>query len=202
MGNKLLIQIVLIVTSVTIITTYIRPAFADIADIQDDIARYENTVAKASQLNAELQNLAATERSISAQENKALVTYLPSEIDDVLIMRDIQNIFKLVNIPMTSLGSVSSNSYQAGGAIIEGRGTDASGMPALIFRDFQLSFFGTFDQMKLIMQGIEQNAYPLEVVEFTFGAPETQEEIQSTGLPPGVMQYNVTLRAFALPGIE
>lgn len=191
------------ITSFTIIMTYVRPAFSDISVIQDDIARYQNTVTKASQLNAELQNLTATERSISAQEGKALNTYLPQEINDVMIMRDIQNIFKIVDLPITALGSASSNNYQASAAVVEGRESDADALPTLMFRDFQLSFFGTFDHLKAVMQGIELNAYPLEVVELSFAASQDADDAdQDIGLPPGVMKYDLTLRAFALPGVE
>jgi hypothetical protein len=203
MGNKLLIQVVLIITSITIIVTYVRPAFTEIAAVQDDIARYSNTVSKAAQLNAELQNLTATERSISAQEVNALLTYLPNEINDVTIMRDIQNIFKIVNIPLSSLASVSSNDYQASASVIEGRELEADGAPALVFRDFKMSFFGTFDHLKLIMQGMELNAYPLEVVELSStAAVDLSAEENDLGLPPGVMKYDLTLRAFALPGTQ
>jgi len=204
MGNKLLIQVILILTSVTIIVTYIRPAFADIALIQDDIARYNNTVSKASELNAALQDLVSTERSISPQELRSLQTYLPSQINDVLIMRDIQNIFKSINVPISTLTSVSTNAFQSTVPMVEGatgRMVPDQSTPSMIFRDFQLSFFGTYDHLKIIMQGLEINAYPLEVVEVLFVSPQDPANTRSDfGLPPGVMKIDMTLRAFALPG--
>lgn len=204
MGNSLLTQVVLLVTSATIILTYIQPSFSAIADVQDDIARYETTVSKASELNAALGELVAAERSISASETRRLKQYLPNEIDDVLIMRDIQNIFKIVDIPITELNSASSDSF-ATKARVEGRDRGAvdETAPPLTFKDFQLSFFGTYDQLKSVLQGLEVNAFPLEVVELTFSsAPDVESRDQDIGLPPGVVRYDLTLRAFALPGAE
>lgn len=202
MGNKLLTQAILIITSVTIILTYIKPAFTEIADIQDDISRYENTVTKAEQLNSALQELVAAERSISSQESKKLQTYLPSTIEDVLIMRDVQNIFKLVDIPITSLSSISGDSFQASvvqnGDSRRNLETEAS---SVVFRDFEVAFYGTYENLKLIIQGLEINAYPLEIVELNFSTTQDPDDSETDfGLPPGVTKYEMTLRAFALPG--
>ena len=205
MGNKLLTQIILIITSVVIVLTYIKPAFTEISDIQDDIARYENTVSKAADLNSALQELVATERSISSQESRNLDLYLPTDVSDVRVMRDIQNIFKLANVPLSALTSAASESFQSQIESIGGETRDDLGesSPNVVFRDFQMSFFGTYEHLKLIMQGLEINAYPLEVVELSFASAQDPDEASSDyGLPPGVVQYGLTLRAFALPSAE
>lgn len=205
MGNKLLTQVILIITAIAIVLVWIRPSFTTISTIQDDIARYENTVSRASELNAALQDLVATERSISQRESASLETYLPSEINDVMVMRDIQNIFKLVNIPITTLNSISSESFQANNRSFDsgGNGRIDENAPILAFKDFQLSFFGTYEHLKLVLQGLEVNAYPLEVVELSFiAAQDVEGATADIGLPPGVMKFDIALRAYALPGIE
>lgn len=205
MGNKLLTQVILVITAGTIIMTYIRPAFTEISNTQDEIARFESTVSQAAQLNSALGELVATEQSISDRERSALQRYLPTEVQDVVVMRDIQNIFQISDIPITSLSSVSAEGFQSSEATVEGSevAQEDTGAPSLIFRDFKLSFFGTYQQLKRIMERLEINAYPLEVVELNFTSPRDPEAAaEDSGLPPGVMEYDMTLRAFALPNAQ
>lgn len=204
MGNKLFTQVILIITSITIVVTYIQPSFADIADVQDDIARFEITVTSANELNQLLQQLVTTEKSFSRADMQALDTYLPRDIDDVLIMRDIQNMFKQVGLPITSLNSLASEGVQTQFGAGETRGRNAASDDAvnLRFKDLSLSFYGSYEHLRQILQSLEANAYPLEIIELNFAAAAEEEEgEENAGLQPGYMKYDMVLRAYALPGV-
>ena len=200
MGNKLLTQFILLLTSLIIVVTYIRPAFAEIADIQDDIVRYESTVSKASELNAALNELVQDEKSISSRELANLNAYLPTAIAEVVVMRDIQNMFEQNGLSLSALTSASPENYRVRNARTEAQSPieAAEAAPDLVFRDFQISFFGTYEQLKSVLSSIEVNAYPLEIMSLEFGAAADVEDEETAELPPGVMQYNLTLRAYAL----
>jgi hypothetical protein len=203
MGNKLIVQAILIVTAIVIIVSYVKPAFAKISDIQDDIAQYRSTVNKASELNAALQQLISVEQSLSGREVRNLETYLPSNVNDVVVMRDIENIFKVANATMMSLSAVSSDSYQQpimspnsdSGAVVEGNQD-----PVLVYKDFQVEFYGSYDELKAVLAAMEANSYTLEVVELAFSSPASNaEELLDFGLSADTMVYSLTVRAFALP---
>ncbi len=198
MGNKLITQAILIVTSITIIMTYVRPAFGEIAEVQDDIARYQSTVSKASELNSALQGLIATEQNIDPSDRNRLQTYLPQSINNVTVMRDIQNIFNVMGVRLSALSSASDDTIAT--PMVEGdEPTTASGQQ-LVFRDFELSFAGTYEGLKSVLGALEANAYPLEVVNLTFQSSTNPTETeQNLGLEPGAMQYSLTLRTYALP---
>jgi len=198
MGNKLITQAILIITSITIIMTYVRPAFGDIADIQDDLARYRSTVSKASELNSALQGLITTERNIDPRDHDRLRTYLPQSINNVRVMRDIQSIFGVMGLTLTTLSSASVDAIAT--PMVEGNEPTVASGQRLVFRDFELSFAGTYEDLKRVLGALEANAYPLEVVNLSFESTTNPAETErALGLQPGTMQYDLTLRAYALP---
>lgn len=196
MGNKLITQAILIITSITIVMTYVRPAFGEIAEVQDDLARYQSTVSKASELNGALQSLVATEQNINPRDQDRLRSYLPRTINNVMVMRDIQSIFNVMGLRLTALSSASEDAIAA--PMIEGDEPIVAKNQNLLFRDFELSFVGSYEDLKRVLGAIEANAYALEVVNLTFESASnpTQDEI-NRGLSPGIMQFNLTLRAYA-----
>lgn len=203
MGNKLFTQVILLVTSVIIIVTYVRPAFTEIAVVQDDITRFDNTVSRAAELNTALRDLIATEQSISNSEIVKLSTYLPTELDEVTIMRDINNIFTISEVDITSMNAAAGEAIQISSNISQGSRRAASvegGDPSVVYRDFAVQFMGTYEQLKSVLENVESNAYPLEIVDLVFASAQEEDGEQTSGLPRGYMQYSLTLRAFALPG--
>lgn len=208
MGNSLLTQSVLIVTSIIIVVTYVRPAFSEIATIQDEITRFDSTVERANELNQALQSLIATERSFSRAELQALQKYLPQAIDEVLIMRDIQNMFKEVGLPITNLAADASEGVQADFATDAPINQNAreirqrnDSTPQLMYKDFSLSFYGQYEDLKAVIESLEVNDYPLEVIDLTFTAALDPElEAETIGLPAGTMKYDMIIRSYALSG--
>lgn len=212
MGHKLITQVILIVTSIAILLTYVKPSFEEIATIQDDVIRYEDTIVKAEELNNALRALIATEQNISSGEKQRLNTYLPTDIDEVVIMRDIQNIFRDSGIDINGMSAQSdAASLMPLAGFVEGSGVERQAVEeqaVLSYRDFQVSFSGTYQELKDVLARIEANAYPLEVVTLSFDASgETTGEAQRGPQPggelsPDGMNYELVLRAFALPGSD
>lgn len=212
MGHKLITQVILIVTSIAILLTYVKPSFEEIATIQDDVIRYEDTIQKAAELNNALRALIATEQSISSGEKQRLNTYLPTDIDEVVIMRDIQNIFRDSSIDINGMSAQSdATSLMPLAGFVEGSGVERQAVEeqaVLTYRDFQVSFGGTYQELKDVLARIEANAYPLEVVTLSFdssgeGDGEAQRGPQpGADLPQDGMNYELVLRAFALPGSD
>ncbi len=181
--------------------TYVRPTFGEIAKIQDDLARYQSTVSKASELNSALQGLIATEKNIDTRDQDRLKTYLPFSINNVTVMRDIQNIFNVMGVQLSALNSASVDAIAV--PMVEGDEPKVASGQKLVFRDFEVSFAGTYEDLKRVLSMIESNAYALEVVNLAFeSTPNPSDTEQEIGLQPGMMQYDLTLRAYALPPIS
>jgi len=193
MGYKLIVQLVLLITSFVIIFTFITPYVTSISEKQDKVLEYEQTLGKAAELNAKLNELIATKNSISPNEMRALNTYLPSRIYHIEVMRDIQNIFDVNRIPILTMTS-DAEGVLSKVAVVEGgpKNTSDSGIS---YRDFNITFVAEYEIFKSILASIESNAYPLEVMNLSFAA---QDEIHPEINSSGQMRYSLLLRAFAL----
>ena len=78
MRQTAITQIALVGISIVIIVTFIRPTFASIRTLQDEIYQYADATAKANEFNTLLQQLLARERSFSSDDKKALEMFLPT----------------------------------------------------------------------------------------------------------------------------
>lgn len=150
-------QLAMVVLSIGIIITYVKPAFADIGRVQDDIAIYSNKRAEVATVNDELQKLATKLNNISRDDQNKLNTYLPNTVDYIAVPRD------LLFIVLQSGALYRDVSYK--GALekkTNSKNQDVStSLP--LSHSFLLSVEGTYEQIKSLFRLMEQNNYPLEV---------------------------------------
>lgn len=164
MRSKTITQLVLITLSVLIIITYIQPTYEDMENIRAEAEAYQDALDNANSYNTKLQELYNTVNSFNASERRALNRYLPTEIDTIAVMRDIETIVKNHSIPLKTLSTsdevvevLNENPQTAGqGQVIEKR------LPVRVQR-FELSVVADYEQFVPLLQDFERNAYPLEV---------------------------------------
>ena len=82
-------QIIIILLAIGIAFFFIQPRFDEISSIQDDIVLYQEQIDNVSEVNENLAALVSRLTSIPAQDRVRLNTYLPDEIDQVGIVRDL-----------------------------------------------------------------------------------------------------------------
>lgn len=175
MAFKLVAQIVLITAALVIIFTYVQPSFAVIKKTQDELFQYKEAISKASQFNARLQELISIRDSFPPDSIRALESFVPSNIDKVAVMRDIETIFANNGITLTTLGAKDGVAPETD-VVLEGETVAPSlNVP---YQDFEVSFTASYEDMKRVLQSIESNDALLEVMELSFSAvpPETNED--------------------------
>lgn len=199
-------QIVLIIVSIVIVFTVIKPKLAEIGFAQNEVVTYRTALDNIGQYNQRLQNLISQSRAMSATEKEALFRYLPESIDAVAVGRDIYNMvnsndlslldvtpgeLKLVTTAVAEDGTVSADGMDTGAVAP----TPEEGGPvvtgSMYSQQFKVSVVGTYEQMKGFLKDMERNAYSLRLVDFKF---ELEEE---GGL---VSQYDLTVETYALKG--
>lgn len=198
MGYKAFIQLALIVISFVIIITYIRPTFDHISDVQDEVFQYSDAVAKASEFNQLLADLIATQNSFSPKDTEALNRFLPAEIDELQIMRDIAGITERLND--TTLTDISSTETIESSKPFSFEGTESETY-ALTHKDFAVSITSSYKDFKPFLERLESNAYILEVVGLSFTALDSEVNEFSAGRND-LYQFNLTLRAYALSATQ
>ena len=195
MGYKLITQVILITTSLVIIFTFIKPSFEHVSATQDELFEYRDAVAKASELNSRLQELIQIENSFSQRELQILETFIPSRIDELQVMSDLNNIMNSNNAVILTLKAVERQKSTQD-VVLEGEKlVDES---RLEYQDFDISFRASYDQMKEILTIIERNTYLLEVVKFGFTVAPSNR-VENSGVDEeGRVAYDMTLRAYSL----
>lgn len=199
MRYSLITQVLLISISLVIVFTLIRPMLSEIRDIQDQVFVYSDTVAKASQFNARLQELIEIRDSFSGRDMIMLEKFMPTTIDTLAVMNDIESIFKTKEIPIISLTAtevvapVTDIAFE-GDVILEESQEDN-------YQDYELTFAGTYEQLKEILLLLERNATLLEVIELEFEKNQSEEigsESKAEDLEEGMMSFALKLRTYSL----
>lgn len=194
MGFKLLTQLVLIITALVVIFAFIKPSFEEIRMTQDDVLQYSDAVNKAAEFNARLQELVNVERSFSQQQMQALETFIPSEIDEGAVMRDIQTIFRQEGVELDSLVAKAAVSPTQG---VQFEQAEVPQDSQLSYQDFTVGFTASYDELRSVLQLLERNAYLFEVVtlDFTSVSDVTATAVGAVGSSD--YTYKLTLRTFA-----
>lgn len=200
MRYSLITQVLLIGISLVIVFTLIRPMLGEIRDIQDQVFVYSDTVAKASQFNARLQELIQIRDSFSERDMLMLENFMPTTIDTLKVMNDIESIFKSKEIPIISLTAKDvvapvTDIAIEGDIIIEEAPQEDN------YQDYELTFAGSYDQLKEILLLLERNATLLEVIELEFETKQSEEigtESKVENLEEGMLNFALTLRTYSL----
>ena len=159
--NGLFTQIGVIIVSVGILLTYVRPEFAAIGATQDEIAVYQTERTKIDEVNNRLRSLQDQMRQVSPEDERRLNAYLPKTIDDLAVIRDLQFISERAGVLF-------------GGATYEGEQDFIS--PDLaesqvryvpVAHAFSMSAQTSYPQLRELLRLIETNEYPLEIHELT-----------------------------------
>lgn len=208
------IQIILLITAVVIVFTVIKPKFETISQSQAEAVAYKTALDNIGQYNARLQDLMNQTSAISAEDLAALYRYLPEKIDAVEVGRDIANIatdngLLLLDVSPEDAEAVETEIDAAAAPADPTMSGDAAmidptmpGDPnafvessartrelSLSSQTFDVKAIGSYDDMKAMLQDLERNDYPLQVVEFSFVTDEEGGDL---------MEYTLVLRTYSL----
>jgi len=154
----LLSQISLIVVAVALTMTYIKPMFVKISAVQDKVSIYQSETEKVAAVNQTLDSLVRKVDSVSQEDQKRLLTYMPNEVDNIAVPRDIQAIAAEAGVVVQSInyeGPMSMPNNTVG----------PNAVSAIESHSFVVEMESSYDQLKQVLSYLEQNQYPLEVTE-------------------------------------
>lgn len=210
------IQIILLITAVVIVFTVIKPKFEMISQSQAEAVAYKSALDNIGQYNGRLQALMNQASAISAEDLAALYRYLPEKIDAVEVGRDISNIatdngLLLLDVSPKDAEAVETEVDTAAvGVPVDPSMSGDPSMPdptmtgdpnafvessaktrslSLSSQTFDVKAIGSYEDMKGMLQDLERNDYPLQVVEFSFVTDEEGGDL---------MEYTLALRTYSL----
>lgn len=209
-------QLILVGLALVMVFMIIRPMFTGIQANQEELREYRNAVNTAGQFNAHLTELRNRARSFNQGDMEALNEYIPSEIDQLSVSRDIvaiveengmtvrgltadEPILPSVTEGEFSMGMVADPVVPEGEMLPEGDPLSLAVVPeqvslgteadrSLVRQRFNVDVLGSYDQMKDMLADFEQNAYSLRLTEFTFDLDAESD----------TFLYSIVLETYAL----
>ena len=150
-------QLTILVLSGLIIFTYIKPALLVTKATEDKISIYQDQQTKVTLVNDKLAKLTSFVDQVSKDDQQRLLTYMPNVVDVIAVPRDIKSITDNAGLILDDVR------YDGPLAASIGESTDLSLPSEPQQHVFQVSFEGSYDQIKKVITSFEQNNYPLEV---------------------------------------
>lgn len=163
--NSFIPQVVMLVLAAGIIFSYVQPTFIKIGSTQDAIGKYQTERQKVSDVNQKLSDLVAQVNNIPTDDQRALMIYMPDEIDNVAVSRDLFTMAKLSEVYLASV--------HYDGAVLSTLIDQSESKDNPVLHAFKINISGTYDQIKAFLSLIEQNNYPLEVHDLRIVGSET-----------------------------
>ncbi len=198
MRNTAITQVALIGISLVIIVSYIRPTFANIRTIQDEIFQYADATAKANEFNSLLQQLLARERSFSNDDKNALSMFLPSDIDQLAVMQDVESIITRNTgrvIDMVAGDTVTPNAEVEFEDYFDEQAVTAN---RFVTQEYEVRFRSDYQSFVNILRTLESTAYVLEIKELAMGAVGETTEQFSPIVDASDIEYTLTIKVYAL----
>lgn len=149
-------QIAMVVLSIAIIFTYVEPAFSAIGEVQDNIGVYRSEREKVASVNSQLAGLVQQLESVSREDQRRLVRYMPDEVDPIAVPRDLAILAVQAGVLYKSASFSNVDSFNADPKL----DTDDS-FPEV--HSFSYTVEGTYGQIKNLFRLMELNDYPLEI---------------------------------------
>lgn len=164
--------------------------FAEVEQIRTETLQFEEAAARASELNEELSRKLTLKRSYPAEVLERLDALVPSEVNEVKILHDLDEIARSHNMLFGNV-TVANNDGAEGDAAFPATVTRTATYDDLEVSDINFSLIGTYEQFKAFLNDLEQSLVLIEVTTIDFRAGEGM-----------LQQYNMSARVFALPPIE
>lgn len=177
----------MIVVACLITVMYIKPTVSSVSDFQDLTNQYQIETTNVSRVNEDLKGKISTIETIRTEDLNALSRYLPDEVDEVVVLKDLSLILQSAAISKYTLKYTGSSQQSAENLSDT---VDMSGQNKLDEYTFALSFQSDYNQLKSLLSLLETNDYLLQVSNLKVTASET-----------GLHDVEINLKAFSRPAI-
>ncbi len=195
MPTGLFSQIALVLLSLGIVFTYIKPALSQIAQTQNTISVYQVEQAKVSEVNTKLDRVVSAVNRVSSDDRQRLLTYMPDMVDTVSVPRDLNAIAKAAGVILSQIKyegpRESSEPAQFNDPSLLTTTPDAEFKPEAHI--FSFVFDASYEQIKDVLAALEKNSYPLEVHDMNIEKTEggflqvTMKLVTYDRIPPEVL---------------
>jgi len=182
MSNRI-IPLFAFMIAVTIFFAYVNPTWSvGIAGIKTAIDADNQALNSAAQYKTKQNQIAAARDAIDSAKLSALTTFLPSSVDNVGLILDLNALASRSGLSITNIDVITDASVPQGSNT-----TNLSDVNPVGSVDMSLSASGTFAALQTFLNGTEMSARLLDVHDLIVKGSDT-----------GVYTYQMTIRLYWL----
>ncbi len=158
----------LLVTAVVVSYFFTTPQVSQIRANQDQKVLFDNEINRVANVNQVLSQYQSTIASIPIADRQKLLRFLPSEVDELVFLRDIEFLFGIYNIVPRVLSIGSEEEISQTNQFI----VDETAEDIISTRELKVSFEASYENIKNILLFSEQHPYLLEFRELRIAPVE------------------------------
>lgn len=166
---KGLTPIILILVSVGVFFVVIDPQKKELNALLEEKNKNEVTIQKAKDLRTALGTLQEKYNKISEDDRTRLSQMLPDTVDNIRLMRDINNIADKYGIELKSIG-ISGGPTEEGKEVNRGSGSNSGQLYGTI--QLTLSFSASYEIFKTFLKDLEASLRLVDVTDLSVSASE------------------------------
>ena len=211
---KIISSILFLTASVLVFFFLIDPLYGDVKDLRLNVSTYNSALSNSTDLQKTRDSIIDTYKQISEKDREKLNHLLPSTINNIELILEIEKIANLHGMPISDIRFDStigirpnSGDSSAGGASTASRVT-AESDPAsyLPYGIFPISFTieGKYGVFLEFLQGLENNLRIVDVKSISFNVPDsspTDPNIDSKNrkvIDPSIYRYTLKVETYWL----
>lgn len=150
-------SILFIAIAGVIVYFYAIPKVSIIGNNQDQQGIFSEELRNVSSVNSDLAQKLSERDAISPQDRQTLMNFLPSEIDEVKILKDLEFIISSAGIQLEEVSSEGDIKDQ-----LEQKEGDVNPIE-IIKNQFSVKFTASYNELKLVLLSLENNSYVFQV---------------------------------------
>jgi|GEM_PF-169158 len=192
---KLILPILFLIISVGLFFLVIDPAYLDIKELNANIATYDTALSNSTELQKTRDSLIGTYKNIKIEDKDRLEHFLPSSVNNIELILEIEKIANLKNMPIKDIkfdnkdlgdsGMEQSASAPAGGGeapktteVISAKSKTES-LPYGIF-EMEFKVEGKYDTFVSFLKDLERNLRLVDIKSISFTVPDPASEKTNT----------------------
>lgn len=192
---KIISSISFLIISIALFFFFINPTFSEVKQLRADVDTYNMALDNSTDLQKTRDSLVDIYKNIKAEDKDRLNHLLPSSIDNIELILEIEKIANLHGMPIgdVKFDTKSLDTSSTGGKTIST--TDANNnLPYGIFpMDFTIE--GRYDTFILFLKDLEHNLRLVDIKSVSFSVP-TQSLSGTTD--PTIFNYSLKVKTYWL----
>ncbi len=201
---RLIVPIILIVVAIAGFVMFASPLYQDVANLQAQVASYDEALGNAKSLESQRDNLTTKENGISLENKVKLEKFLPNNVDNIRLILEIGNIAKPYGMILGDVKYGASNTSTAGSQ----PGTTAQNISSNSLNglsnsnygslDLEFSTTGTYDNFLSFLNDLEHNLRIVDVSSIQFSSDSGAGATPSQGVDLNSYKYSFKIRTYWL----